>query len=859
MTDTSELLTNAIPSSFWSECARLVESYATRPEKYSGSTEQAQLRDSLVQLSLALAQSKCPNPSWTAGASVGYGQWAQLPWLAVYDSRVTKTAQEGTYIVIHFSWEEPRGIRMGISVAAAEFKRNTTKRAREIRDELDPKWMQSLFSREFIDSTDSSPHKVELGSGKRASDYADSMVIEKFIPLSALKSASDGLSEDFEVLLSSYKSWADIGPRRHITGESPDFRALVRRYHDERIVFLSPNDKARYFIESVDDSGCIVRRLRGEAEKVTFSGYETKKDLVKQAGRIAKRGQLDNTVARHMCYVQSPELGLSADNQEVAYLGDSATAADHFIALIEALSSPKLYKPAILLAVLDGIETGELDTNCISFDWLLTRFHARLQRIGLEVGEQQLAEGFERLANDLFWMLAYHDISAIDPPSKPSAKRIRETVAYAVIKEPYWASLQNPAHLGTVREAVLKKWPDLRDSIEPPPVIDESDAMRSLIDRIRAKGFVFQPWQIAAYVTAIRTKPFVILAGVSGTGKSKLPMLVAELTGAVTPRRIAVRPDWTDSSDVVGYVDLQNQFRPGVVLQAMREASMNQQRFYVCLIDEMNLARVEHYFAEFLSAIEDRRPSEGGGFESSPLITQELSNDSEEWSDQTIPRNLAIVGTVNMDESTHGFSRKVLDRAFTIELSEIDLAGGLNKSDDGRPEAALGEWPITNWMCPASRLDEVDFNDPLNQKDIQRTVETLQRVNEVLVHAQLQVGYRTRDEIALFLINARSVTSAFVTNDGDKVDPLDLALMMKVLPRIAGGSNSVRRVLLGLLGIATNGSPLSADADPRHLIESWERESRPGAFSTGRFPRTASRLCLMWNRLEVEGYTSYWL
>jgi len=655
---------------------------------------------------------------------------------------------------------------------------------------------------------------------------------------------------------------ADEGVRAKKKGIGADeqvFSKTVIRYYEQKIVFLSPKDKAAYFIESVDESGCSVRRVNGEAERVTFRSYETKKELVKQQGRIARRGQLDNTVARHMCYLQSPELGLSPDNQEVVYLGDTAAAVQHFIQQIQALSSPKLYKPAILLVVLDGIEARELDANRISFDWLLPRFQARLRTIGLEVGEQQLAEGFERLANDLFWMLAYHDVSTIDSTSKPSAKHTRETVAYAVIKEPYWASLQNPAQLGRVREAVLQKWPDLRDSIEPPTVIDESDAMRSLIDRIRAKGFVFQPWQIAAYVTAIRTKPFVILAGVSGTGKSKLPMLVAELTGAATPRRIAVRPDWTDSSDVIGYVDLQNQFRPGVVLQAMRAASMNQQRFHVCLIDEMNLARVEHYFAEFLSAIEDRRPSEGGGFESSPLITQQLSNDSEEWGDQTIPRNLAIVGTVNMDESTHGFSRKVLDRAFTIELSEIDLAGGLTKSGLARTGETLEEWPISNWMCPASRLDEVDFNDPLNQKDIQRTVETLQQVNEVLVHAQLQVGYRTRDEIALFVINARSLTSAFVTNDGARVDPLDLALMMKVLPRIAGGSNSVRRVLLGLLGIATNGSPLSADADPSDLIESWERESRPGAFSTGRHSRTASRLCLMWNRLEVEGYTSYWL
>lgn len=859
MTQSLNPSTNTPDTPFWHECAKLVESYPTRPEKYSATTEQAQLKDRLVQLSLALAQSTSESPFWEAGASVGFGQWAQMPWLAVYDSRETNSAQEGTYIVIHFSWEEPRGIRLGISVAATEYKRNAAKRAKEVRDELEQNSRDALTSRQFTDATEPGAIRVELGTGKRAAEYADSMVFEKFVPLQALKTDSTTLTADFGLLLAVYRGWTDRRPDEAVRQTAVDFSLVIRRYNEERIVFLSPNDKAEYFIESVDESGCSVRRLNGEAERVTFRSYETKKNLVAEQGKIPRRAQLDNTVARHMCYLQSPELGLSPDNQEVVYLRDPVDATQHFIQRIEALSSPKLYKPTILLTVLDGIESGELEANRISFDWLLPRFQARLQRIGLEVGEQQLAEGFERLANDLFWMLAYREFSTIGTSSKPSAKHIREAVTYAVIKEPYWSAIQNPAQLSSVREAVFRKWPDLRDSTKPTPVIDKTGAMHSLIDRIRAKGFVFQPWQIAAYVTAIRTKPFVILAGVSGTGKSKLPMLVAELTGAVTPRRIAVRPDWTDSSDVIGYVDLQNQFRAGVVLQAMREASMNQQRFHVCLIDEMNLARVEHYFAEFLSAIEDRRPSEGGGFESSPLITQSLSSDSEEWSDQTIPRNLAIVGTVNMDESTHGFSRKVLDRAFTIELSEIDLAGGLTKSSDARSEAGLENWPISNWMCPASRLDEVDFNDPLNQQDIQRTVETLQRVNEVLVHSQLQVGYRTRDEIALFVINARSVTSAFVTNDGARVDPLDLALMMKVLPRIAGGSNSVRRVLLGLLGIATNGSPLSGDADPSDLIESWERESRPGAFSTGRFPRTASRLCLMWNRLEVEGYTSYWL
>jgi hypothetical protein len=83
------------------------------------------------------------------------------------------------------------------------------------------------------------------------------------------------------------------------------------------------------------------------------------------------------------------------------------------------------------------------------------------------------------------------------------------------------------------------------------------------------------------------------------------------------------------------------------------------QRSFVCVLDEMNLARVEHYFAEILSRTEDRDRTQGGGYSSAPLISQALQPDDQHWSAVVLPRNLAIVGTVNMDESAHGFSRKV--------------------------------------------------------------------------------------------------------------------------------------------------------------------------------------------------------
>lgn len=226
------------------------------------------------------------------------------------------------------------------------------------------------------------------------------------------------------------------------------------------------------------------------------------------------------------------------------------------------------------------------------------------------------------------------------------------------------------------------------------------EAINSLIESITKSGFSFEPWQIAAYVAALRTKPFVILAGVSGTGKSKLPSLVAKITGAEA-RLLPVRPDWTDSSDVLGYMDLQGTFRPGALLQFAREAGENKNKNYVCIIDEMNIARVEHYFAEVLSRLEDRWPSPDGGYQSGPLISQKLLEADKLWAEQGLPTNLAIVGTVNMDEITYGFSRKVLDRAFTIELSDIDLG---RWEPVNHLEIEILNWPSQAWFPTAIQL-----------------------------------------------------------------------------------------------------------------------------------------------------------
>jgi len=381
------------------------------------------------------------------------------------------------------------------------------------------------------------------------------------------------------------------------------------------------------------------------------------------------------------------------------------------------------------------------------------------------------------------------------------------------------------------------------------------DDFQGVLDYIEASGFTFEPWQVAAYVTALRTKPFVILAGVSGTGKSKLPKLVAEATGGKS-QLIPVRPDWTDSSDVLGYVDLQGNFRPGSLLHLARTATENPDTHYVCLMDEMNLARVEHYFAEVLSCIEDRTPLASGGFCTGALLSLNVRPEDDVWAAQVLPSNLAIVGTVNMDETTHGFSRKVLDRAFTLEFSDVDL---MTVASAGPAVARLQLRSVERWHPRAIQLSSLA--DPTAEECdiIDKVVTVLTELNRLLVQAQLQVAYRTRDEVALFVLHAGPLAPHFRTNTGDTVDPLDLAIHMKVLPRIVGGSNAIRRLLLQMLGWAINDKPLQAETEAEPILDAWNAEGRPSALSKARYPRTAARLCLMWDRLLAEGFTSYWL
>jgi hypothetical protein len=389
--------------------------------------------------------------------------------------------------------------------------------------------------------------------------------------------------------------------------------------------------------------------------------------------------------------------------------------------------------------------------------------------------------------------------------------------------------------------------PEDSEASEARPVEDPAWSTIAVTRALRAKGFTFESWQVAAFVHALRTKPFVILAGISGTGKSKLPLLIGELTDARV-HLIPVRPDWSDSADLVGYTNLQGSFVPGRLLEIAKAASDEPTVQHIVVLDEMNLARVEQYFAEVLSLIEDREWSAAGPRSRAPLAPSAPAP----WGAVRLPANVSVVGTVNMDETTHGFSRKVLDRAFTLEMSAVDLSDWRTSRTTGAADRV--PWSLRRWQPVALRPGDIASPNDYEHDRVEQVILELTEVNQALSQAQLQVGYRVRDEIAMFLIHAGADPDGF-----GSVDPLDLALSMKILPRIQGGSSAIRAILQRLLAWSYDGKRESDTERNERLVGDWAAAGRPDNFEGARYPRTAARLCLMWERLQSDGFTSYWL
>ncbi|MEM1054463.1 MAG: AAA family ATPase [Bacteroidota bacterium] len=425
------------------------------------------------------------------------------------------------------------------------------------------------------------------------------------------------------------------------------------------------------------------------------------------------------------------------------------------------------------------------------------------------------------------------------------------------------------ARAGQDPEALMEMVEAVRETSRQPPEVkvvaeprvryaaesfDLGGAMERLIAHIEARGFIYAPWQVAAFVTALRTRPFAILAGVTGVGKSRLPQLVAEATGART-NVLPVRPDWTDPSETLGYRKLDGRFQAGGVLRAAREADADRRHQHLLVLDEMNLARPEYYLAEVLSRMEGRAPAEDGGGETPPLVSETLAPEDAVWQAVRMGPNLALIGTVNVDESAYAFSRKVLDRAFTLELGAPDL--GVWEVQEG-VSVESEQWPVSAWQSRSLRLGGLSNLSQIDRQTIERAVEAVAVADEILAPAGLGIGYRSRDEIALFALHASEVMGAFRTREGAPTDGLDLALMMKLLPRVDGAGVALRDAVFSLLVWAVENRLGGQEHDALVLLDAWRDAGRRGVLPEACLPRTSARLARIVEGLVEDGVATFW-
>lgn len=199
-------------------------------------------------------------------------------------------------------------------------------------------------------------------------------------------------------------------------------------------------------------------------------------------------------------------------------------------------------------------------------------------------------------------------------------------------------------------------------------------------------GGFYPGGEIRRYHTAmnfLEHKHFVILSGLSGTGKTQLALKYARAVHGVTSKDAPdpllfvcpVRPEWTDPTGLTGYYDvLSNRYVPPPFLEAVLVATAHRDSPVFVVLDELNLARVEHYFSDVLSCIETGEPLQLH----SNSVPLEGTNRMSIRAAMPVPRNLYIAGTINVDETTNPVSNKVLDRAIVIDMSNVELAGFLD-------------------------------------------------------------------------------------------------------------------------------------------------------------------------------------
>jgi 5-methylcytosine-specific restriction protein B len=354
---------------------------------------------------------------------------------------------------------------------------------------------------------------------------------------------------------------------------------------------------------------------------------------------------------------------------------------------------------------------------------------------------------------------------------------------------------------------------------------------------------------ITRFVCSLLTKPFVILTGLSGSGKTKLAQAFAmwicesEHQYCIVP----VGADWTNREPLLGFPNAlkDNDYKTDEygVLKLIIEANNDSGKPYFLILDEMNLSHVERYFADFLSVMESKS-------------NISLHTGIQDWNDIPskigVPKNLFIIGTVNIDETTYMFSPKVLDRANVIEfrvtademISYLESNSSLNLED----LKGLG-------TTMAESFVEIAKDETLEAKDIEELNKTLLNFFSELKKTGAEFGYRSASEILRFAAVVNKIESSWSNSD-----IIDAAIMQKLLPKLHGSRNKLCRVLTALAKFCIKrGLEDYKDKDAEFIKDYFVINKEIELTTAGKiiYPISFEKIARMYKNTIDNGFTSY--
>lgn len=350
-------------------------------------------------------------------------------------------------------------------------------------------------------------------------------------------------------------------------------------------------------------------------------------------------------------------------------------------------------------------------------------------------------------------------------------------------------------------------------------------SIESIIASINKTGLIYSDMLIKRLAFSLMAKPFVILSGLAGSGKTQLALAFAKCLSENIEEQVctvSIGADWTNREPLLGYPNAlksDEYVKPeSGVLQLIMRANDNPTKPYFLILDEMNLSVVERYFADFLSAMESREPIKL--WDGKDYVPSEIP----------LPKNVFIIGTINVDETTYMFSPKVLDRANVIEfkIATEEMDDYLNKKINIDIKKAYS-------VCADMSIDFVKHANSRVEKD-EKNKDVLLSFFKELKKVNAEFGYRSVNEISRYL--------HFSDGNMDNDYAIDTAILQKLLPKLHGSRKKLVPVLSSMWKLCLKAG-VSKDIEADFAKDDFK------------YPESAEKIQRMYYAVVDNGFTSF--